>query len=543
MKRFLKKPNKTIFFVLFFLGLASLFVGSCQRELKPRFASKDKLVQAKHWFNKKYNKSLTLNNEGKLIYGNQYPDWRFIKAYGYKTLEIIETPILEKNRKIYMIQGEDIRPGYNVSLSKLLLARNRYGGYRESVMTIIPRKSYLAANGSLENISLDNIPNNFDGILLFHSWEGRYLNGYTISRGKAIDQLIPKPLTHNSGIGSITETFDVPLFLVNQCGGCDLTVSPNTDQFYQWVCPDDNLALNPCGNMELVNSLNECGGEPNPFDCPCIGGQIDWGMCGFDGDENGGTGGFDPNQAPNITISDSLRDSFPCLYSLLHDSLPNLNREAQMELFYNFNVSERINLKFDIDWTKDSTTTLDAYTDFEVSNIDGYQFNGVIKFNPYYVRNSTKEYTVSTIVHEAIHAYIEYMFQAYTRNMPGIDSAYLAQHFPIHWDYFKHNPIGENLQHRLMAQHYVNTIQNITRIFYNPDADTATANKVSRALAWSGLEKTSVWKTLTDTCDIKAMFWTAKIAHLDVSTKSFGSSCREYNFHYKDSLKLSEPCQ
>lgn len=536
MKTYRKLRPESLLLMFAAISIISIATWACRRELKPNKRNKDKITMVKNWFNKKYGQTLAIGSNGKLLNGNKYPEWRFIKTYNYKGLEIMEMPVLEAQRKVYTLHGEGIAPGANASLNKLLIARNHLGGYRETIMTVIPHKEYFDSRKSLESITLNNMPQDFSGLLLFHDWNGKYLNGYVIASGKASNML--RLSNKAPDAGNTTESFGYDINI--HCLGCDLIMNTMSDQVYSWICPPD-VAVNPCADMYLVTGNNDCGGDPNPFNCPCIENQIQWDMCGFD-DGGGGTN-FDPYQAPEITISDSLRDSFPCLYHLLRDSLPNLNREAQMELFSNFNVSKKINLRFDIDWSMDSTNTIDAYTDYQSSGSDNYEFNALIRFNPFYIKNGTKEYTVSTIVHEAIHAYIGYMFDAYTRNVPGIDSNYLAQHFPIHWNHFKKRPVGENLQHRLMAEHYVNTIQNITRLFYNPSADTATANKVSRALAWSGLGKTVHWKNLSDSCDVKAMFWTARNINRSTSGYNFGNQCRTYNLHYFDSLKLSQPCR
>lgn len=477
----------------------------------------------------------------------KYPVWEMGALFKTGRFEIAEFPLIYPVKLAPMPQAAQLNDQQKKKIAECMLERvlmiKMPSGEKEvRIATIIPEFAYAASrNFDISNNSMHKLDKQFKGWLVIRKWDEAIVNIYEIEAEKTtrvlrMDAMQPKK--NATGPGN---------FAREECGYTSVMV-------WNKVCiegpcepPQDIPCINNCIDWYYVADVEwewtcvetgdiDCGDGSLPYEeCMCYYYGLN---CYNNGDEP-----FDPYDAPNITISDSLRDSFPCLYGLLKDSLPNLNRAAQMELFSNFNVSERINLRFDIDWSLDSTTNTDAYTDYSASNFDGYQFNGVIKFNPYYVNISTREYTVSTIVHEAIHAYIDYMFDAYTRNVPGVDSAYLAGHFPLHWNYFKQNPIGENLQHRLMAEHYVNTIQDITKLFYNPNADAATVNKVSRAIAWSGLEKTTAWKNLTDTCDIKAIFWAAKVPHLDESTRSFGNSCRTYNLHYQDSLKLSSPCR
>ncbi|MBL7728779.1 MAG: hypothetical protein JNM68_13875 [Dinghuibacter sp.] len=256
----------------------------CQREINENKNETRKQVAIKKWLYKKYATDLMLNTDGRLLYGSKYPDWRFFKSYNYGSLNISEYPVLSRNRKVYTIKDDGVLPQLRVSVSKLLVAQNSKGDFRESVMTIIPRKTYLNNHYSVDDISLNNIPMDFNGIILFHDWKDNFLSGYVVEAGVVKQGL--KPGGTSQGNGHITDLLGV--FITSHCAGCDVNINPASDVFFSWSCPDDNLALNPCATNAFSTTMLECGGEINPFNCPCIDNQIDWVACGFSGNYGGG---------------------------------------------------------------------------------------------------------------------------------------------------------------------------------------------------------------------------------------------------------------
>lgn len=256
---------------------------------------------------------------------------------------------------------------------------------------------------------------------------------------------------------------------------------------------------------------------------------------------------FNPFNYDTIGIKNSIRDSFPCLFDLLKNGIFDPNLIAQVELYNVFNASQYINLKFDIDWSLDSTDD-NAHEQLDPSGLtfdeDSSQlhFATTIYFNPNYIRNASKEAMVSTIFHESIHAYIRYMFAQYTRGL--ITSQYLAEHFPLHWNWFQNSTPSNSQQHIQMANSYIGFIDSLTRVFYNPFAPSNIKNEVSNALAWRGLNKTTGWAIHPDTCRARAIAWSAENTQKSlIQNYSPGGACGNYDLPYNDSLKLSPPCQ
>lgn len=110
------------------------------------------------------------------------------------------------------------------------------------------------------------------------------------------------------------------------------------------------------------------------------------------------------------------------------------------------------------------------------------------------LNTASKDYIAATLIHEAIHAYI---IRMRPHSFPGgggdgMDSATFVQHFPI---YMQYGPA--NAQHYEMATNYVtfmkNTIQGLNPTLTNYNAE---------ALAWGGLEMTTVWQSRADSIEL-----------------------------------------
>lgn len=220
--------------------------------------------------------------------------------------------------------------------------------------------------------------------------------------------------------------------------------------------------------------------------------------------------------------------------------MPNANKEAQLLLDSVFNVKAHVNLTFVADPTMQgsSRAAMTRPSSFPLpgtSNIIA-NFHDTIFINPDFVNSASKEYMVSILYHEAIHAYMNYNINLFLNHV--IDSNKLKEMFPIYWATIAPGS-ADQAHHEQMASSYVNTIKELIKPFYNPIAPLITKERGIRSLAWGGLTKTSPWKSLgSDTCQINAdnlgasrYGFTAYYNTPDCST--IGESI---------ALKLSPPC-
>lgn len=195
-------------------------------------------------------------------------------------------------------------------------------------------------------------------------------------------------------------------------------------------------------------------------------------------------------ESPNQIIIDSL-NGYPCAQSIL-GQLPAVGTSLSIFLDSVFNTADDIDVYFrpKLDFTKDS---IDGF----VASIGsaGSFINFPININPWVMQNSSKEYIAATLIHEAIHGYINVVYYRYKHNWTGYDSNYVKTHLGIFWDFLEHQgTTNPTAQHNEMAVNYVAKMKEFL-IGFCPGIDDAMAT----ALAWGGLRDSNVWKAKSTT--------------------------------------------
>lgn len=221
---------------------------------------------------------------------------------------------------------------------------------------------------------------------------------------------------------------------------------------------------------------------------------------------------YNPYSAVPLDLDPSITNNFPCFTKIL-DSIKgyaNLNAVAQVALHEIFNVNKKIHLTFvaDRNLTKDSldgdTRTDSAFTTMNPDGTEGIDYYAKIRINYWVLKNSTQEYIAATILHEAIHAYINYKGQQYLNHF--IDSTTFKSMFPLFWPF---RPIGtrgnfnsfnERAQHEGMAANYINILaQALRSVNSNPLIRPGLRDSAYEAVSWGGLYETKLWTNMIDT--------------------------------------------
>jgi hypothetical protein len=264
---------------------------------------------------------------------------------------------------------------------------------------------------------------------------------------------------------------------------------------------------------------------------------------------------FDPYIADNVIVDTSITNNFPCVKNII-DTLAkfgNLNQRAQVALHEIFNVGKKIKLTIKLDWDLVGTTT-DGYakatsivpSDTLTEPID---FKATIFLNPAVLRTATKEYIAATLIHEAVHSYIEFKWWQYRYG--NIDSTTFKSLFPI--VYLRMMPNSNlfylpsaNEQHNAMAESYFTTMASALYAIHNDSMTIQMKDSIYKALAWGGLHTTNAWRGFyTDTCKIKAINAAARDTTSPMPFVLIGPRagiCRDtFNFNYK-TLKLQKQC-
>lgn len=267
---------------------------------------------------------------------------------------------------------------------------------------------------------------------------------------------------------------------------------------------------------------------------------------------------YDPYIGDNIIIDRKLRDSFPCIVRLLDtiSAAGNLTSRAQVALNQIFNVGKKIHLTLRVEnsWTKDSidgATTVDsAWTTTLADGTEGLDFYAKIALNPWLLKNATKEYIASTIIHEAFHAYIDYKYLQYRKGI--IDSNAFKTLFPLYWPprYLAGTGIyimpTNLLQHQVMAANLIQAMASPLYGLSNNSMSPVMKDSLYRALSWGGLEASTTWRTKTDTCNIMAINRVARDTSYGLGHSQgpfiMGNCLTNYTFSYS-SLNFKMPCQ
>lgn len=200
---------------------------------------------------------------------------------------------------------------------------------------------------------------------------------------------------------------------------------------------------------------------------------------------------FDPSIYDSIRYDNDLRDSFPCIWHLLKDTLFNANQTVQSVLYDNFSIGQYNHTYFKVDWTMLSNSPAVAYTNSfgNPSTInDKSHWTDTILLNPYFLRRASKKAVIATALHEMLHAYINWCFHEYVKATPdgsgSIDSFYLKYYFPLHWQFFMNRPQDffadtTHMSHQIMATNYINRIASVIYTFSNRNVPKSNSFKIS----------------------------------------------------------------
>lgn len=160
------------------------------------------------------------------------------------------------------------------------------------------------------------------------------------------------------------------------------------------------------------------------------------------------------------------------------------------------------------------------------------------------MKNSAREYLLSLIFHETIHAYINYRYSLVLANPR--DSTDFKIKFPLFWSMYSgvndaYSSIYTPAHHEQMAAAYIDTIKALLAPYINPAATQAIKDRVLHSLAWGGLRGTLGWQDLaSDTCQIR----TDILAAGNYGSTQYHSTndCSLMDAHAYLTLKLRPPC-
>ncbi len=256
-------------------------------------------------------------------------------------------------------------------------------------------------------------------------------------------------------------------------------------------------------------------------------------------------GEYNPYYADEVIVDTSITNNYPCVSRII-DSLTNysnINALAQVALHNVFGVNQKIKLSI---VATNLPSNIDGETEPGNINDPDSVYTTKIHINKKILSSSTQEYIASTIIHEAVHAYIRYC-QHQVQN-GYMDTTKFKNLFPLFWppriayvgggtNYYS---IGSSVQHQVMASNLIYTMtQPLINLFPNPGISPSMRDSIYTALSWGGLSSTPAFYAHPDTLFIHAMNEMARDTSIHAPFQFNGVSF-QYDSH---NLNLVPGCQ
>jgi len=349
----------------------------------------------------------------------------FINSDSIKTVEIP----LAFYKKGYVL-GDRNPKAAMASITRLVVKKDKNGELTAFLMTIVPDANYLAnkKDDITKNTYHKKTPA-FSGLVFYQKQDGTFIGGQRYERGKMTGILTPISDNElNAQVRSQNKTMKYEV----------------ADDDCNWYTMWDYTAVCYVSDADIICEWN---------------GEIRWNfkVCS----EGGGTispigGGTSAKE-----IKDSVQN--PCIKAQLSISLTVKTTILNM---LNNTFGGTVTFE-DLSLTFKDVTTLPNNIDGTEKRLSGIEFE--INLNKNILPNASNEYTLATIYHEMLHAFLS------SKLTRGTDGQF------------------QNLtQHTQMANEYVTLISGALHIAY-PNI----SNQEAWALSWGGLQETPFYISLT----------------------------------------------
>lgn len=224
------------------------------------------------------------------------PEWDQAVTYRKGDSTIAEVPVNKRSSIAFALNASAGRFDFSrsASVTRFLFIKTPVKT-RGTYMTIIGAESYLKGDKSkLAKNTLRKKDTEFTGMVLYHSLQGYFLNGYVYERGKVVDRLTPRLVAKHEGQAA-SKGFEK---LQNAVPNCETYyVTQYYEQCTDWYNGGGSYMYTTCNYWSETSYYDVCtyssgssgggGGPPPPGD----GGPDD--PC--DGNGGGGIGSINAN--------------------------------------------------------------------------------------------------------------------------------------------------------------------------------------------------------------------------------------------------------
>lgn len=458
------------------LALLSLFVFvlACQKEISPD-SLEFNVGAAKEWWYGSFRKTtdyINIDWDSPIAppigsSTKKYPNWKKAIAYKKSGFNIVELPLFYNTNNILLPGMQDLNnttEGVRIAktvIHKLLLIKKQNHSVAVRTCSIIPSPSYAQKMGyDISQINLNSIPSDFEGYLMIAKWELKLVNLIEIKSGKPVRKirLVSKyiPILTNK----TTETCASAMYVPQWHWVCAYVPTGDAiaDQEYcqeigHWYDSGGTYEFPPCNDpgQNIPGPLEECMLTGNMDDCYCLL----WGI-GCGNDPNG-------NTEPLPLLQNNVVD--PCLHAMVENAI-SLDCRNKIATFINnvYSNSQLNHLYFRDAILQAPHNGDDAYT-ITAPIVNMTELKTTITLNNSQLGSATREYIAATILHEVVHAWIDYKY-------------------PV--------PVENAQQHELMASTArFNIMRNaLMEMFPNMSSQDASD------LTWGGLGSTILFNTL-----------------------------------------------
>lgn len=330
--------------------------------------------------------------------------------------------------------------------------------------TIIPSAVFAKKSGyDISKVSLENLPNDFEGYLLISGWDCKFVNLLKIKNGrpvKRINLISRYQFEHRTkATGRTEEQICPPAVWVPELAWV-CAIVPTGDQIADAEhCQEiGNWAETQNGTYEVPDCYENGENGYDPFQDCLSGENPDNCYCEFFGL------GCWPDETQFPEIQNQVQN--PCIHNMVDEAI---NRGCQNQLTSFINTSFATNEHFYLYFYDSPLGTIvgeDGYTACYPLSWGDTKVQITLNNSPGTLNGASREYIAITIFHEVLHAWI---------------------------DYFSPSQNTALANHELMAtQQYINKMADALQELY-PNIPRQDALD----MAWGGLSATSAWAALS----------------------------------------------
>lgn len=420
-----------IHFSWLFLSMFTL-LGSCYKndQLSPTttLSQQFDVAQSKEWWYGTFRKSAAYSYRDETSVFNpsaeklkRWPDWSHAISYDQNGLAIAEIPLVYSSKKTVLPDMEQVSFTDQVrllkaALQKLLIIKRSDGQTIVRTVTLIPTLAYAREKQfDMSGNTLQQIDSRFSGWMIVKNWQeelvqywgivqGRVSKRYTGLKRAASQNATILPATQSINVDYLCvigyEEVEVASFCVAESQPIGDVPPTEEEDCDDWIPVYGTIPI--FGDCEVPETEPQDACTLYGVGCP---------------PEEGGEGGYgDPDGGGNIGNTDIINEvTDPCLKAMVDQAMDASCGNAITTAIYTmFGTGTNYDITFgqaamgNFINVNDGLTTM-SYFPAGPNNLASLQAHISLNISPGSLPSASYEYIVATILHEALHAWIQAM--------------------------------------------------------------------------------------------------------------------------------------